>query len=366
MKKIGIDCRLIARTGVGTYIKNLIYHLEKFDTSGINFKLYLMKDNFHVLKTNKPNFQKVLADYHWHSFEEQFQFYLNLMSDKLDLMHFTYFTYPFLYRRKFIATIHDLTPILFKTGRASTKNQLVYQFKHAMFRLVLNSEINNAIKIITPCKTVKNQIIDQYGQQLESKIVPIYEGVNYELTSTKENINLNQEFEGGFLIYIGNFYPHKNVENLIKAYVEVHGDKKLILIGPDDYFSQRINQLIKELKQEKRIILYKNPTLADLVFFYKNALGLVNPSLSEGFGLPLIEAAYFDCPIIASDIPVFNELFSVNFIKFNPRDTNEIAYRIDDFLLNKPKFDYHELVKQYNFAEMASEILALYQRTFLD
>ena len=63
-------------------------------------------------------------------------------------MHFTYFGYPVFYRRKFIATVHDLTPLLFKTGKASTKNPLIYGIKHFFFKHILRSQIENAVSTL--------------------------------------------------------------------------------------------------------------------------------------------------------------------------------------------------------------------------
>ena len=57
-------------------------------------------------------------------------------------------------------------------------------------------------------------------------------------------------------ILLDGFLP-SNKEKLIQAFSEIKQNIKLILVGPDDFFSHRIKQQIKELKEEKRIVFYR-------------------------------------------------------------------------------------------------------------
>ncbi|MFA6532633.1 MAG: glycosyltransferase family 1 protein [Patescibacteria group bacterium] len=360
MKKIGIDARLFSQTGVGTYIKNLIYYLEKKEFKNELFHIYLMPGDYNRLTFKNKNIIKRKVDYRWHTLGEQMGFALELYKDNLDLMHFTYFSYPVLYWKKFIATVHDTTPLLFKTGKASTKNQFVYNIKHLFFRIILWCQVHRAVKIITPTETVKKQLEDIYGNKISDKTSSIYEGVNYQMLESKENKELSKKFNN-FFIYVGNFYPHKNVENLIKAFRNVDKQFKLILLGPDDYFTSRILRCINTSKLNKNVILLKNPSLSDLKYFYKDAQALIHPSLSEGFGLPLIETAYFNTPIIASNITVFKELLGNNYLSFDPNNVDDISKKINNFIQKKPEFDYSNIMKKYSFSRMTDDTLKIYQ-----
>lgn len=359
MKKIGIDARLLTQTGVGTYLQNLLFYLDKMDLKNKIFYVYLREEDFNNIDFKNKNIIKKIANQKWHSFSEQISFFIQLIKDNLDLMHFTYFSYPIFYFKKFIATIHDTTPLRFKTGKASTKNIFFYQIKHFIFKIVLFLQVKRASKIITPTETVKNELINIYGKSIENKIDVIYEGVNYKILKTRENNLLKNKFKN-FFIYVGNFYPHKNVENLIKAFKKIKKNIKLLLIGPDDYFTDRLGKYLKKVNN-KNILLIKKPSLNDLVYFYKNALAIIHPSLSEGFGLPLIEAAYFNRPIIASDIPIFKELWKNQYVSFNPKNIDDIFNKINYFLINKPKFNYQEIIKNYSFEKMTKITFKLYE-----
>ncbi len=361
MKKIGIDARLYSQTGVGTYLENLIYYLEKKELKDILFYIYLMPNDYKNVSFRNKNIFKRKVNYRWHSLSEQVGFAIRLYQDNLDLMHFTYFSYPIFYQKKFIVTVHDVTPLLFKTGKASTKNQLIYNIKHLFFRIILHCQINRAMKIITPTETVKKQLEDIYGKELAKKTSSIYEGVNYQILESKENKQLSRKLSD-FFIYVGNFYPHKNVEKLIQAFSTIKTSSKLLLLGPNDFFKNRLFQYINILKQEERILFINSLKTDDLIFFYKNAQALIHPSLSEGFGLPLIEAAYFNCPIIASDIKVFKELLGNNYLSFNPNDVDDISEKIKIFIEKKLKFDYKNIIKKYSFEKMTNETLRIYQK----
>ena len=359
MKKIGIDARLYSQTGVGTYLKNLIYFLEKNDLKNKLVYIYLLPEDYKNLTFKNKNILKRKVYEKWHTISEQLGFAVKLYQDNLDLMHFTYFSYPIFYFRKFVATVHDVTPLLFKTGKASTKNKFIYDLKHLFFRLILRCQIARAIRIITPTFTVKDQLEKIYGKKLTGKISPIYEGVNYQIINSKENKSLGKKFTD-FFIYVGNFYPHKNIERLIHAFSTVKTSSKLLLLGPNDFFKRRLSQLIGDLKQKNRILFFNSLSIKDLIFFYKNANALIHPSISEGFGLPLIESAYFDCPIIASDIKVFKELLGNNYMSFDPNDIDDISKKIKSFINKKPKFDYKDLIKKYSFKTMTDETMKIY------
>lgn len=362
MRKIGIDARLIGQTGVGTYLKNLLHYLDELNTQGCLFFVYLNKNDFKLLNFRSKNFIKKDAPYRWHTLSEQTDFLGKINADSLDLMHFTYFSYPVLYNRPFIITIHDVIPYLHKTGRASSKSALNYQIKHITYKALISNALSKAKLIITPSFTVKNQLVKLFSSKIKDKIVPLYEGVDYQIGAVVPDVRLKKQYSKPFFIYIGNFYPHKNVENLIKAFGKVKNLANLVLIGPDDFFAKRIEDLISHEKLNERVILHKDASREELVFFYKNALALIHPSLAEGFGLTLVEAAHFKLPIIASDLAVFNEIFEGKYLKFKPEKVADISQKISYFLEKRPKFDYQKVLKKTSFRKMAADTLKIYKQ----
>lgn len=364
MNKIGIDARLFSQTGVGTYLQNLLFYLDKKNNSGNLYYIYLIKDDYNKINFKSKNIKKKLANFKWHSFSEQIHFLKTLLQDNLDLMHFTYFSYPFFYPKSFIATVHDLTPLFFKTGKSSTRNYFIFSLKHFFYRIGLRLLLSRAKKIITPTKTIKKQLIKNFKIKKE-KILTLYEGVSYKFLIEKERKSFKEKFKN-FLLYVGNFYPHKNLERLIQAFILLRRKSlKLILVGPKDFFSEKIKKVIEKYKGEKQIFIMNNLDTSDLIYLYKKARALINPSLSEGFGLPIIEASYFNCPVIASNIAVFREILGKNYISFDPLSVNDIKNKIQFFLenrKNKVKLSSKKILEKFSFENMTQKTIDLYDQ----
>ena len=168
--RIGIDARFFGPKdkGFGRYTENLIKELEKNSDNGMEFFIFLRKDSFGEYKPQNKSFHKILADYRWYGLKEQILFPLQLKKYKLDLMHFTHFNVPILYRGKFVVTIHDLTLRYFPTRRG---------IKFWAYKLVFGYAIQNSEKIIAISEYTKQDILKHYSID-ENKINVIYEGVS--------------------------------------------------------------------------------------------------------------------------------------------------------------------------------------------
>ncbi len=357
--KIGIDARLISQTGVGVYVYNLIHELSEIVPRTWEVLIYVRSEDAHLVPSN---FTAHLAPYRWHSISEQTSFLALLNRDKLDLMHFTYFSYPALYNRPFVSTIHDLTPVLFKTGKASTKSVVEYYPKYFAMKQIIQRAITNSKGIIVPTNAVKDQIVNLYGSNTKNKIFVTYEGVNTQLLHAKENKDLSKQFKDPYFVYIGNFYPHKNIPALLLAFKKVETKIKLVLVGPDDFFCTEIRTEVDRLQLDSRVSFFHNPTLADLVFFYTHAQALIQPSLSEGFGLTPIEAMHFGSPVIASNIAVFKETMGNNYTSFNPKSVDSITQTLESWIKDRPKYNTQNVVTKFSFKTMAVETLDVYKK----
>ncbi|MEX1052367.1 MAG: glycosyltransferase family 1 protein [Patescibacteria group bacterium] len=360
MKKLGIDARLYYQTGVGVYLRNLLFYIDKIAPKNLQIIAYVLSSDVNKVRKVYKNITVRGVSSKWHTLSEQFIFLIALLKDRLDLMHFTYFSFPIFYNKKFISTIHDTTLLKHKTGKASTKSSVIYNLKHNIFRIVFYTQVKKSKKIITPTKYVKKQILDSVKGVDTDKIIPIYEGVTREYLEVKK-VKSNNKLKVKYFLYVGTFYPHKNVESLIKAYSKLKTDINLYLVGPDDFFSKKIIELISQLNLNNRVKIFKNIENKKLPDFYKNAIALIHPSKSEGFGLPIIEAAHFKIPIIASNIDVFKELLDNAFVSFDPYDLNDIENKISYFIKKRPSFNYKDRLKDFSFKKMSKKTLELYK-----
>jgi len=349
MSKIGIDGRLINQTGVGRYTRNLFAQLKVLD-----------KKNQYFLFSPKIS---------WHSLREQLLMPFWLLAKNFDLVHFTYFSLPVFYPKKFVLTIHDLIPWTHKTGRASSLPFFLYEVKHFLYKLVILIASRRAEKIIAVSRATRSQIIEKLKID-PGKIQVIYQGIEEKFQFLgKSNLNSKEISKNNYFLYVGNAYPHKNLENLIQAFFLVKKNQKyrnfkLVLAGPDDFFYQRLKKSVK-LKGQG-IIITSVRSDKELVSFYKNAALFVFPSLIEGFGLPGLEAMACGCPVVCSDIPVFREIYGRAPVYFNPGEINSLLQAILKVMDNpsqklKMVKEGKKISLQYSWEKCARQTLKVYE-----
>jgi glycosyltransferase involved in cell wall biosynthesis len=174
-----------------------------------------------------------------------------------------------------------------------------------------------------------------------------------------------------YLLYIGNAYPHKNLERLIFAFkklVKDGLDYQLVLVGGNDYFYEKLKLEIRNLELEikDRIIFAGFVPDNDLDILYRNAGLYAFPSLYEGFGLPPLEAMARGVPVVSSNATCLPEILGDAALYFNPLDIDDIAKKIKKALkdenLRKNLIEKGlEQIKCYSWEKMVRKTLNLYK-----
>ena len=147
-----------------------------------------------------------------------------------------------------------------------------------------------------------------------------------EVSRLREHWNL----PSAFWLYVANFYPHKNHENLVLAYDRYRRQRQgqvwpLVLCGAPALEYGRIRGLVFRLGLKDDIRFIHGLADTEMPALYSAASALVFPSNYEGFGLPLLEAMACACPIAAADIPVVRELTEEGAILFPAESADSIA-----------------------------------------
>lgn len=370
---IGIDARFFGSLGkgLGRYTQKLIENLEKLDNSNDYF-VFLRRENFNEYQPKNKRFHKVLADYSWYTVMEQIQMPRMLNKYKLDLVHFPHFNVPILYRKKFVITIHDLILLHFPTIKSTTLNPLWYWFKFLVYKIVIKSAIKKSEKIVTVSNFTKDDILKNYAVS-EKKIAVTYE--------SGEEITQNQSKEKGrvikkygiikpYVLYVGNAYPHKNLEALILAFSEIYDKNQyLVLVGKEDYFYKKLKQTVSK-EQIKNIVFTDFVPDEELEEIYDNALMYIFPSLYEGFGLPPLEAMRKGVPVASSDHECMKEILGDSAYFFEATDKEKIKEAIvlvshNENLRKKLIERGLKQVQKFTWKEMASQTLQEYKKIIL-
>jgi len=391
--RIGIDARFYGPIGkgLGRYtqevVDNIIKINEALGDGALDFVIFLSPANFDEFNVKNPRVKKVKLNIAWYSWREQLIMPWLIAKEKLDLIHFPHFNVPIFTPTKLIVTIHDLILTHFPTVRATTKNTWVYRFKNLAYRFVLRMVIFRAEKIIAVSEFTKQDIIHTFPRAA-SKIVVTYEGVA-NLAKGRDSLfvakldsedMINKYHLGkNFLLYVGNAYPHKNLETLIRVFNRLHAeqkDLKLVLVGKEDYFYNRIKQYARSLNLWQKENL-NSPVVfpgyvpdAQLEIMYQEARAYVFPSLYEGFGLPPLEAMGKGCPVISSDRASLPEILGLAALYFNPEDEEDMAAKIRLVLKNenlRAELIEKGIVKsrEYNWWECANKTFNIYRQVLL-
>lgn len=338
--KIGIDARFYGSLGkgLGRYTQKLIEHLEEIDKEN-EYIIFLRRENLDEYRPKNDNFQKVLADYRWYSFSEQILFPLLLMRQRCDIVHFPHFNVPLLYLGKFIVTIHDLILIHFPTQRATTLNPLWYRIKFSAYKVAIWWAVKKSQHIMTVSEFTEQDILKHYDIPAK-KITVSYEAADsfcgycsddrsmeilrkYDLTGVDANGEKNGTIRS-YLLYVGNAYPHKNLEAFIDAMSkDSMQEAMLVLVGKEDYFYRRLKDSVSGRGIGNILFVGFVPD-DELDVLYRFGRAYVFPSLYEGFGLPPLEAMGRGLPVLATHATSLPEVLGDAALYFYPNEKDSL------------------------------------------
>jgi len=227
---------------------------------------------------------------------------------------------PLLYNHQII-TIHD---VAFLVNPSWFNKKFVAFYKFLIPRIAKRSEL-----IFTVSNFSKQEII-KYLNIDNDKIKVVYNGIS-ELPEGQLKRN---EF-GKYVLVVGSIDQRKNIHRLLKAFNTIK-DKSLKLLIAGDVSAIFNNKNNETLKNNEQITFLGRVDDITLRALYSNALIFVYPSLYEGFGIPPLEAMYYNCPTIVSDIDSLKEVCGEASLFVDPYSSDDIAQKIELLANDEP------------------------------
>jgi len=302
--RIGIDGRELLRrhvTGIGRYLRNFLSS-QAIRNSPHEFIIY---GNQHISFTpSGANTKQRIIRERFTLWWDQVVLPRWTEADRLDLFFSPYDKGPLFLSCPLILTIHDL---LFTTipDQRGIKAPL-YNWLYIKSRKLMAKKAN---LIITVSEYSKRDIMTLFGVS-EHKIKVVPNGVP-DIYRPVQDISLIKRVKqrygilGDYILYVGNFKPHKNIRCLVKAYDRLSDSLKkryrLVLCGRRDRFREEVERYVRGLGLEEGVTFVDFVLDEDLPALYSGAVVFVFPSLYEGFGLPPLEAMACGTPVICSD-----------------------------------------------------------------
>ncbi len=362
--RIGIDCRLAGsrHAGIGRYVKNLIQELVSCRASGITWVVFFSdrEQQQEVLPNPPAHWQIVLVPIRHYSLQEQLKMPAIFMAAKLDLLHVPHFNVPLVYRGKLVVTIHDLLWHEQRGAAVTTLSPLMYWFKYAFYHLIVRHAVTAAQAIFVPAQTIKTTV-SKYYPAVDSKILVTYEGVEQSFKICRSQGSAHRQKNDIEVVYTGSLYPHKNIEvvlQMLQQYPDVH----LTIVGSRSVFRDKVEARCRELAIQYQVTFAGQVSDQELCELYRKADALVQPSLSEGFGLTGLEALAAGLPAIVSDIPIFREIYQNSAVFFNPHDPVSVyeALKLAVDTRSKLVTNAQQVLSRYRWDKMAVQTLQQY------
>lgn len=372
MKRILIDATCVRSTmdGLSQYILNIIKNMLLIKQNDIEYTILLCSSK-QLSKADLEHFtvnMKILyIDIPKIGWKRDFMFYLYLKKKRkeYDFFYFPSNQYPLFFKGG-IYTVHDVIYERFpqQLGRLS-------KLKRLYLHLNVRWGLHHADRVVAVSNYTKSELIKYHHLSVaySAKIEVVYEGWEHLLCVENRLFNNIDAFDKYFF-YVGSSRKHKNLSNLLKAFSlildRMPNEWGLIIAGESNRLSEKDKKEILNINSgRRRVILTEWISDVELSCYFQKASAFIFPSLSEGFGIPLLEAFYYHVPILCSDNTVFPEIAGDAALYFNPLDPNSIAAVMLDYTENemiyKSRMQYKgdERLLLYSWRHAAEAVLQI-------
>lgn len=359
---IGIDgneANVEIRVGIGEYAYQVLRHLSESRVQSLEFRVYLKNEPRSDMPKESEQWQYriVKPEKLWTQIGLPYDLFVHRPRPAV------FFT-PTHYAPRFspvptVISVMDLSYIYYP--QLFNKKDL-YQLEQWT-----KYSVKNAKMILTISEASKRDIMEIYGIAKE-RIVVTHPGLK-EAHSHKsipmDLLNKTYSISGKYILFVGTLQPRKNIERLIEAFSQItssHTDLFLVIVGKHGWQYESILAAPKKYHVEQRVKFVSFVPDEDLGAFYTNAMCFVLPSLYEGFGLPVLEAMSYNCPVIISNISSLPEAGGDAALYVNPKDTRDIAKKIS-MVLNDEKLRERMIekgkkqVQKFSWKKTAKETL---------
>ncbi len=230
------------------------------------------------------------------------------------ILHSTYYFQGYLVRKprtKHVVTLHDMIPEDFPE---------FFPRSNPHFRKI--EFLRNADRIVCVSRYTMERLAHHHPELIsKARYIPL--GVTVSPGLDKKMLRNRT------ILYVGKRGMYKDFATLLRAFSSIsvpEPDLKILAVGTDEFSSEEC-ALIEELGLVGKVT-QKELNDEELERAYRTSLLVAVTSHVEGFGLPVIEAMANGALVVATDIPVFNEIAGGSFIPFMPGDSAGLASAI--------------------------------------
>lgn len=297
------------------------------------YEIFVKKDTGNQCLINRPHVQINQTIRLPFPFWEQLYLPFLVRKKKVDLLHCSSNTAPIFTGKPIVVTIHD---IIYMDRAGMTGGSAYQNFGNLYRRLLVPLVVKKAAIIITVSEFARQQLIHKFDMNPE-KVRVIHNGIHnkfHVINNENPVTDFRKKFElpNQFLLHFANEAPRKNTLGTLKAYADysqnINDALPLVLTNTN---KEIIIELIKKnnLSDISAHIICLNYIAAEeLPLLYNAAYIFLYPSLSEGFGMPLIESMACGTPVITGNNSSLPEIAGDAALLVNAATPGEIANAI--------------------------------------
>ncbi len=312
--KVLVDARMMGthQRGIGRYISELLTHALSIDY-GVQWTL-IVTPALSEESRRGLSARVITTPVRWYSLAEQWVIPRIIWQEHPDTVHIPHFNVPILlslgrlFNRgpRLVVTIHDLLLVTSPREHASTLPSLLWAIKYVGFSVTVWLALRAADAIIAVSSSTAGQIEHHLPKRYWNKIHVIPEGPPTLPEPHSEGIARKAYF-----LTIGSCYPHKNLPWVFEGIGRLWKrgiDVDWVHIGPSEEIGDRFFEIIHTQEQQQfghriRVKPIGHQTDGQLADWYKHAIATVFTSLSEGYGLPPVEALWCGGKVISTRVP---------------------------------------------------------------
>ncbi len=327
-------------TGVGRYLNHLIPSLIELDGES-EYVVVLRSDleqSHPLLAFTAPNLRKIFVSLHsGPGIRHHLSLARIVWRENPDVFHYPHFDLSLFQRARSVVTVHDLKYIMRPDFLAGPGKLKAWYIKFA-----LGLSLKRSSHVIAVSTKTKEDLLRLY-HVAEDKVTVIHHGIALNRTDPGEETGgLSKDFTGEeqFILFVGERRPHKNIENLIKAFEmcrQRRGAVKLVIVGKSYADYKEPERLVERMDLQDDILFTGYVNDRELHRLYRHATIFILPSFYEGFGIPVFEAMSHGVPVIASKTSCIPDIAGDSALYIDPDDTEDIASAIADLLSDHEK-----------------------------
>ncbi|MGH2772478.1 MAG: glycosyltransferase family 4 protein [Actinomycetota bacterium] len=189
--------------------------------------------------------------------------------------------------------------------------------------------------IVTISQSVRREIVEYFNVPPGRVYVayPAWQPVAFPGNSAVGKAeDFQKTLPSEYLLFVGTIEPRKNIAGLVTVMANLKASRRdlppLVLVGGQGWGEERFGEKLSELIASGVVIRVGYLPDNCMESVYRGALGLVYASLYEGFGMPIIEAMAYGCPVITSDLPSMKEVAGDAALLVDPNDHSQVEAAI--------------------------------------